>query len=69
MVLETFVLFIKTDLAADTTETDNYSIIAEEAHIVANEENCQRAKSSLAIKHMKKIIDHFRPDNHSFNRG
>jgi hypothetical protein len=37
----------KTDLAEDITETDDYSILGEEAHIVAREENGPRGKSPL----------------------
>ena len=37
----------KTDLAEDITETDDYSILGEEAHIVAREETGPRGKSTL----------------------
>ncbi len=62
----------KTDLAEDITETDDYSIIGEEAHIVAREEDGPRGKSPLTseerdkyanlillcLKHHKIIDDH-----------
>jgi hypothetical protein len=62
----------KTDLAEDITETDDYSILGEEAHIVAREEKGPRGKSPsspeardkyanlilLCQKHHKIIDDH-----------
>ena len=62
----------KTNLAEDITETDDYSIIGEEAHIVAREEDGPRGKSPLTpeqrdkyanlillcLKHHKIIDDH-----------
>ena len=62
----------KMDLAEDITETDDYSILGEEAHIVAREENGPRGKSPLTLdardkyanllllcqKHHKIVDDH-----------
>lgn len=44
----------KTDLAEDMTETDDYSILGEEAHIVAREEDGPRGKSPLTSEERDK---------------
>ncbi len=44
----------KTDLAEDISESDDYSILGEEAHIVAKEENGPRGKSSLSYEQRDK---------------
>ena len=44
----------KTDLFEDITETDDYSILGEEAHIIAREENGPRGKSSLTAEERDK---------------